>query len=153
MNFHRHNRLRAYKKLRLEPWIEDAENVTDPFAFVMSMNYHRRHLSELARGEALTLFFESQGGKNGYRGNQPKSQDGPLTVNSLAKQLGIPKATAHRQMKAAKDYRSLPKLLKAKVDAGDVSVKVAKQAAGKVQRKIERAKSDGALPKSTQGHA
>lgn len=55
------NRLRACKKLRLEPWIEDVEDVEDPFVFVMSMNYHRRHLTMLQKGQALQSMMKHNG--------------------------------------------------------------------------------------------
>lgn len=82
----------------------------------------------------------------GQRGKQRKNKTSP-TLGEVAKSLGLPQQTASGHLKAAEDYDTLPKPLKAKVDAGDVSVKVAKQAADNVQPKLSKAKADGALPK------
>jgi hypothetical protein len=148
------NRLRAIAKLKLDPWIEDVdpEEVGDPIRFVMSMNYHRRHLSALDKGRALKAYLESRGGKKAGRGRPKKSESRTLSVNGIAKELGIPKQTAHDQIQAAEDYESLPKPVKVKVDAGEISVAVAKDVVKKTPAKVieDSGKHDSPRAKAAQ---
>ena len=140
------NRMRAAKKLKLDPWIEDLDpdETDNPFAFVMSMNFHRRHLSPLDKGHALKAYLKSRGGKKQQRKRTDLngSASSP-TLGQVAKELGIPKQTASRHVQVADDYDSLPKPVKAKVDDGELTVKIAKAVTAKT---LGKRQADEKLP-------
>ena len=96
------NRMKACEIADLEPWFEDLDpgETGDPFAFVMSLNFHRRHLDPIERGRALRQYLEAKGGKKRGKGRPSKNgHNGHLPgVGSIAKELGVPRKTAERHI-------------------------------------------------------
>lgn len=133
------NRIKACAELGVEPWVEelDAKETGDPFVFVMSMNYHRRHLSVLDSGRVFKRFAEAMGAKRqpGKRTDRNGTPTSP-SLGEVSERLGIPRQTAERHLKTAEDYEALPAPVKAKVDSGDFSVAVAKEVVCKTSPKV-----------------
>lgn len=154
------NRIRACDELNIDPWIEDLDpdEVEDGWQFVMSMNYHRRHLSALDKGRALKAYLESRGGKKGAsKGGRPSKNGKPresreVSVAGIAKELGVPEATARDQIQAAEDYEALPAARKKEVDAGKETVATAK-AAVEEQKKSPKTDYKSAKEKAKQERA
>ncbi len=131
------NRLKACAQLGIEPWIETWEGATqDPFALVMSMNYHRRHLSSVESGQVLASYLKLKGGKKRTHGGDRRSGKArsTATVAVVAKELGIAERTARQHLNAAEDYDAAVPELQKKVDAGEITPKQAR----KVSEKLER---------------
>lgn len=139
------NRLRACEKLGVRPWIEDLDpkEHPDPHALVMSLNYHRRHLSEQQSGRVMRSYRNALQAKNPKRSRgRPKT----VTASEIGRLLGVPQRMVRRHIKAADDYDALPKELKREVDEGRLTPAVAVKVKEKVERRVERAKENGALP-------
>ena len=141
------NRLRACKKLGLEPWIEDLDpdECPDPYDLVMSENFHRRHLSPVESGRVLKAYLAAKGVKRG-KGKVNQHTRASATVAEAAKTLGMSERTARSHLQAADDYEALPKQLKAKVDSGEITTTIAKKASELVERRVRHAEENGALP-------
>jgi ParB-like chromosome segregation protein Spo0J len=117
------NRLAACERVGVKPVVMevgDAE-VGDPFAYVLSLNYHRRHLTPAERGEIIRAEMKRRGGdpdKPGKPGPAPKSsgrsgpdspaQPAPPTVADIAKALGVTKRKANKDLAAAAKKRGAP---------------------------------------------
>lgn len=125
------NRMRACEELGVEPKVENltAAEAGDVFALVMSLNFHRRHLKPHEKGAALAAWLEHRGGGK-QKAGRPKTEsahDGPISVTKAAATLNIPKATAQRHLQAAEDYKAAAPQLRAKVDAGEITPKKARE--------------------------
>jgi hypothetical protein len=124
------NRLRACEELGIEPVFRNlpSEEAGDVFALVMSLNLHRRHLKPRERGAALRAYMKSIGAKRqqGKRVDKANGSTSP-SVSEVAATLGVPRQTASRHIKAAEDYEAASPDLRAKVDAGELTPKKARQ--------------------------
>ena len=145
------NRLRACEKLGVEPWFEDLtkDQCPDPFAMVMSLNFHRRHLEQKESGKVLAAYRDHLIAQNPTRSRgRPKS----VSAAEIGRAVGIPERTVRDHLKAHDDYQALPRELKRRVDSGEVTPAVAKKAADHVRRHRERAERNGAatLPRASQ---
>ncbi len=66
--------------------------------------------NETRRGFDYSAYLKAKGGKVGAsKGGRPKKggQNGHVSVQAIAKDLGVPRKTAERQIKAADDYEFL----------------------------------------------
>ena len=136
------NRMRVCKILKIKPITEEIDT-DDPLGFVMSLNYHRRHLRSHEKGAALRYYLIHKGGQVGKnKGGRPSKNGkkpthrGSVSVTSIAKQLGIPQQTAQRQIKAAETYAELPRPVQRKVDAGECPIEIAPQVAAKLEQTL-----------------
>ena len=149
------NRMRACKKLNIELKTKQLNGeVSDPFSFVMSLNYHRRHLKPHEKGKAIKAYLEMRGGKvgenkGGRPGKNKPAHNEQVSVVSIAKELGIPRQTADKQIKAAETYEALPDVVKKSVDAGECPLEIAPQVTEtidrKTQKRIDKARESGLL--------
>ena len=131
------NRLKACKELDIEPLFQelDPDESPDPYSLVMSLNYHRRHLTPVQSGQALRAFLEAKGGKKqpGKRTDLSSDDATPPSLGQVAKELGIPRQTAQDHIKAAKDYEASAPELKEKVDQGEITAEQARKVTEKFQ--------------------
>jgi len=138
------NRLRACQKIGIKPKTRNAKG--NPFDLVMSLNYHRRHLRPHEKGEALRQYLEAKGGKAGQnKGGRPSKNgkprhSGAVSVRDVAKELGVPEATARKQIKAAETYADLPKALQEKVDSGECPIELAPRVSAAVDKQLQTMK-------------
>lgn len=134
------NRLRACQKLNLKPKTKQIKG--DPLSIVMSLNYHRRHLKSHEKGESLRQYLLAKRGTPGKaKGGRPKKNgkpphNGAVSAASIAKELGVPKQTVQRQIKAAETYASLPKAVQKKVDSGECPLEIAPKVASTIDREV-----------------
>jgi predicted ArsR family transcriptional regulator len=80
-----------------------------------------KHIESAATYAALKAYLEQRGGTVGVnKGGRPSKNkpvhDEQVSVASIAKELGIPRPTAVKHIKAAETYATLPKAIQEKVD-------------------------------------
>lgn len=125
------NRFKACEELGIEPKIQNVtrEEVGDPIAYAMSLNFHRRHLKPHQKGAALASYMAAVGARKQKGPGRPKKSatvaDSP-SLAQVADKLGVPEATARFQLKAAEDYQAAAPELRVKVDAGELTPAKAK---------------------------
>lgn len=100
------NRYRACLAADIRPQVSRLPDGIDPLSFVVSKNFHRRHLTASQQSEVL-LKLREQG--MSYRtianlANVPKS----TVARSLDKKAGVPSGTGHNRAITGKDGKSYP---------------------------------------------
>lgn len=123
------NRYRACQEIGIEPYTIDYEG-DDPLAFVLSLNLHRRHLSESQRAMvAEKLANLSRGGARGVE-QSPNLGFDPVapavTRKAAAEMLNVGKGTLEHARTVQRE--GAPEIVKA-VEAGRVAVSAAAQVA------------------------
>ncbi len=79
-------------------------------------------MTPVQSGQVLKACLEARGGKKQGKGRPKKNaQNGHLTVSGISKDLGIPRQTAERHIKAAEDYEAAAPELREKVDQGEIT--------------------------------
>lgn len=130
------NRMRACTELGIDPKVRNLSKAEagDVFALVLSLNLHRRHLTQVQRGGIIKAELARRGGgaeKN--KGGRPSKEPGdsrPVSITGLAKEFGIAKRTAVDAVKAHDAYAAATPEQKAAIDAGEMTPKqAAKQTA------------------------
>lgn len=125
------NRFKACEELGIAPKIQNVsrEEVGDPIAYAMSLNFHRRHLKPHQKGAALAQYMDAVGARKQKGPGRPRksteSVDLP-TIATVAQKLGVPEQTARDHLKAASDYQAAAPELRIKVDAGELTPAKAK---------------------------
>ena len=117
------HRLKACKKLGIEPEVRQLGGDVDPYKFVVSTNLHRRHLTETQRGMVSARLATLK------RGGDRRSEDfkGPIdplksSINEAAELLNVSPKTVKR-CKQVLEHGS--KELITACDKGDVKVSFA----------------------------
>lgn len=78
------NRLKACEELGIEPWTEELDTEHDPWAYVISHNLHRRHLTVGQRLEvALKLANQTHGG------DRKSDQESKCTLEEAARRTDV----------------------------------------------------------------
>lgn len=128
------NRFKACEELGIAPKIQNVsrEEVGDPIAYAMSLNFHRRHLKPHQKGAALASYMEAVGARK-QQGRRKADETFP-TLGKVAEKLGIPVQTASRQLQAAEDYQAAAPELRVKVDAGELTAAKAKALTVKITK-------------------
>lgn len=90
------NRLKACQELRIEPRTEEIDNdgEFDPFKWVLSINLHRRHLTESQRAMVAAKLAKLKRGDNQHREKHP-SIEVPSTEQA-AVMLNVGRASVER---------------------------------------------------------
>lgn len=110
------NRYEACRMLGIEAETMDWAGRGDPAAFVISMNLHRRHLSESQRAMIAAKFAKLSRGAN-----QHTSIEGP-SIEQAAEVFKVGRASVERARTVQE--RAAPELVQA-VDRGDIPVSTA----------------------------
>lgn len=126
------NRFKACEELGIEPKIQNVtrEEVGDPIAYAMSLNFHRRHLKPHQKGAALASYMDAVGARKSKGGRPKKNPESlsefPATLPQVAAKLGVDERTARNHLRAAEDYQAAAPELRVKVDAGELTPAKAK---------------------------
>lgn len=143
------NRLRACKELGIEPDTCELDDDTDPVAWVISANLHRRHLDESQRsmvGERAKKLFEPKAKENQRkskgRGKKADDEKGSANLQNVKEPSSAAKAAAMLNVSersihnAATVIKHGSKELQQAVDTGKVSV----SRAAKIAKEVPKAK-------------
>ena len=113
-------RLRACEQLGIEPRVRDISTEGgDPFAVAVSLNLHRRHLTESQRATVAARLETADRGRPHKDANW---HDLPVTRDDAAKLLNVGVRSVARAAKVLQD--GIPELVAA-VDQGEVAVSAA----------------------------
>ena len=135
------NRLRACKKLGIEPTFRDVADCDDPLGFVLATNLHRRHLTTSQRSFAAAQIAKLENGANQHnRRVQGRQNCRAIAVGEAAKIFAVSARsinTAKRVIERAD--RSVVTL----IERGNIGVSLAAKFVAKVhdkkqQRRIAR---------------
>lgn len=131
------NRYRACRKLRLTP-ATTVFNGSDPLAFIVSANLHRRHLSESQRGY-IAAKLETM--KHGQRADLANRRDAKLHISrkAAAAMMGVSERTVAAG--AIVRDKGVPKLAR-RVERGEIAVSVAAKIAQMPKQEQERVAGD-----------
>lgn len=80
------NRYRACQELDIEPEVCELESCPDPVAYVLSLNLHRRHLTE---GQRAAVAAKIANLRNGQRSSSANLQSSPVTQSQSATLLNV----------------------------------------------------------------
>lgn len=133
------NRYTACGRAGVEPRFREYEgDQAKLVSFVVSLNLHRRHLSESQRAMVAAKIANLKDGQ------RAASIEAPVTQNEAAEMLNVSRASVQRAEKVQQD--GVPELVE-KVEAGEMSVSHAAQIAsfskGKQKRLIRRGRQSG----------
>lgn len=118
------HRLRACLDLGIEPLVRDVtSDHSDPTALVISLNLHRRHLSESQRAMVAARLSQLPVGVNQHT---PIGTASSLTTQEAAEQLNVGKRSVNRAKEVM--AQGIPDLVNA-VDSGKIAVSTAAQVA------------------------
>lgn len=127
------HRLRACEQLGLAPLVRDVTDAhSDPTALVLSLNLHRRHLSESQRAMVAARLSQLPVGSNQHM----PIGTGSLTTQAAAMALTVGKRSVNRAKEVM--AQGIPDLVSA-VDSGKLAVSTAAQVAqlpGSVQQAL-----------------
>ncbi len=128
------NRLKACEELGLEPDESELMDETDPVAWVISHNLHRRHLSESQRAMVAAKLAKLKPGEVG-NGRKVEGQICPST-ESASKMLNVSKGSTKNAKKVIADGAEE---VKQAVEFGELPVSVAADFVKQVPDKQEQA--------------
>ena len=136
------NRYRACKAAEIEPTYEQWENGSDPRAFVISKNLHRRHLNESQRAMIAARLANLKHGDVASQG----SRDTRISISQAAELLNISKATVAEARTVLE--HATPDEIQA-VEAGEVAAStVGRQIRAKVSADTRAKKQNQSLSQS-----
>lgn len=117
------HRMQACERLGIEPWVREIRPEDgDPLALVISLNLHRRHLTESQRAMVAGRLANLPNGIRADRSSANLQSVPPITQPHAAEQLNVSSrsVTSARQVLEAGDLE-----LVAAVDRGEVAVSTA----------------------------
>jgi hypothetical protein len=115
------------KQAYTKPKFEELDDAVDPWAFAVSMNIQRRHLTgdqrKIIIGRAAKAMGEvrPEGGTGANQHRKASSVSNGNAAPSLAERaakLGVSKGTVSKAIKAVDDFDALPPKLKEEVRGG-----------------------------------
>jgi len=120
------NRYRACKELKLQPAVKQYTG-NDPLGYVLSANFHRRHLNESQRAMVAARVVTTKLGDNQHI----KREGRPVDLPTAAEMLNV----SEKSVKRARDVcqKGEPQL-QALVDRGKVAVSVAEKLVNNLTR-------------------
>jgi N6-adenosine-specific RNA methylase IME4 len=124
------NRFEACKRAGVEPDFVKLDPEVDPVAYVVSLNLHRRHLSESQRGMVAARIATLPKGSN-----QHAPIGAPKTQEEAADLMGVGRRTVQRAREVIQE--GVPALVQA-VDEGKLAVSVAAQIATRSKEEQEK---------------
>lgn len=125
------NRLKACEELGIKPDESELMDETDPIAWVISHNLHRRHLSESQRA-----MVAAELAKMTHGGDRKKDQESNCTLEKVSSMLKVSKDSIKR---AKKVLASGADEVKRAVDQGELPVSVAAEFVKQVPDKQDQA--------------
>ena len=132
------NRYRACEELGIEPELCELESCPDPVAYVLSMNLHRRHLTEGQRAAVAAKVANIKLGDNQHaKAGSANLQTQPVSQSVAATMLSVsPRSVADAKKVLEKGCDTLVQ----KMEAGEIAPSLAAKFVDAVPNKREQAK-------------